>query len=178
MERRRSKLANKNRNSNLNGHAFARGFFAYGTSPTPENTPRGAELKTWTPHAGLGQIAGLNAMDLHPDSSQKIAIALAPRSTDLLHQQHLPRTLNRAVQPPLVVRRQSRVLAWQNPTLVGDKLFQEVGILEIKRFHGEIDLWFGTRRSRLSHGPTTGAAFLTFLRTSLTRHKALLNLLV
>ncbi len=39
-----------------------------------------------------------------------------------LHQQHLARTLDSAIEPPLIMRRQASVLARQDAALVGHKL--------------------------------------------------------
>ena len=58
----------------------------------------------------------------------------------LFHQQHLPRTLDRAVQTPLVMRGQAGVFPRQNAALIGHKLLQQVGVLKVQGVNGEVDL--------------------------------------
>ena len=70
--------------------------------------------------------------------------------------------------------RQSGVLARQNPPLVGDELPQQVGVLEIQRVNGKVNLWFGPRRAHFAGGsPAAGATFLRLIRSSFARHSAL-----
>lgn len=63
-----------------------------------------------------------------------------PTAHDLLHQQHLPGTLDLSVQAALVMRRKSGVLARQDPPCIGHKLPKQRRILKVDRFDREIDL--------------------------------------
>jgi hypothetical protein len=67
----------------------------------------------------------------------------------LLHQKHLTGSLDRAVQPPLIVRGQARVLAGEDSSLVSNKLAEQVGVFEVQGINGKIDLWFRARRPAL-----------------------------
>jgi hypothetical protein len=69
----------------------------------------------------------------------------------LLHQQHLARTFNDAIETPLIVGGEARVFAGQNPALVRGKLSQQGGVFEIEGFYGEIDLGFRTGRPLFNH---------------------------
>ena len=59
---------------------------------------------------------------------------------ELLHEQHLARSLDRTVQAALIMRRQARVFPRQDPSLVRDKLLEQVDVFEIKRVNREINL--------------------------------------
>src|SRR5262245_25256844 len=61
----------------------------------------------------------------------------------LLHQEHLARAFDRAVQASLIVGGETGVFAWENAAVVGHKLPKEIDVLEIKRVDGEVD--FGLR---------------------------------
>jgi len=67
----------------------------------------------------------------------------------LLHEQHLPRALDGAIEPPLVMRRQPGIFAGQNASLVRHKLAQQRNILVIQRIEREIILGLG-RGARVS----------------------------
>jgi hypothetical protein len=77
----------------------------------------------------------------------------------LLHQQHLPRAFDRVGEAALVVGRHPGVFAGQNAALVGHVLAQQIGVLEIQRVGGEVNLGFWTRRA-VFHG--TLAALVLF----------------
>ena len=66
----------------------------------------------------------------------------------LLHQQHLARALDGASQPALIMRRQAGVFSGKEPALIGDELAEQIGILEIERVRGEVNLGFRSRRAR------------------------------
>ena len=58
----------------------------------------------------------------------------------LLHQKHLARALDGVRQAALIMRGHSGVFARQDAALVGDVLPEQVGVLEIKRIFGEVNL--------------------------------------
>ena len=78
-----------------------------------------------------------------------IAGRLASVST-LLHQKHLAGALNRPVQSPLVMGRQTRVFAGQDAALVRHELPEQIRVLEIQGIGREINLWLGTWRANFS----------------------------
>ena len=95
-------------------------------------------------------------------------------AAELLHEQHLARSLDRLVEPSLVMRREPGVLAWQDSPLIGDKLPEQVRIFEVQRVNGEINLGLGTRRADFGDGRTAASAALAgFIGTCFTRHKLL-----
>src|SRR5262249_4927163 len=68
----------------------------------------------------------------------------------LLHQQHLPRALDRGVQAALVMGRQAGVLPGQDAALIGDELLEQVDVLIIQRIDREVDLGLGTNDAGLA----------------------------
>src|SRR5687768_7670369 len=91
---------------------------------------------------------------------RRLQIHSSKSSGELLHQQHLPRTFHRAVQLPLVVRREAGVFPREDAPLVSDKLAEEGGILKIERIDSEIDLRLGPRRARFHRAPAAAFLFL------------------
>ena len=67
------------------------------------------------------------------------------------HQEHLAGALDGAVQAPLIVRGQASVFAREDTTLVGDKLLEQIDVLEIQSVGGEINFGLGPRRAHLGH---------------------------
>ena len=55
------------------------------------------------------------------------------------------------------MRWQAGVFAGQDAALVGHKLPEQVGVLEIKRVDGEINFWFRTRRAVFRGAARTAA---------------------
>ena len=94
---------------------------------------------------------------------------------DLLHEQHLARALDRAVQPALIMRRKTGVFSRQDASLIGDKLPEQVDVLEIKSIHCEINFRLWPRGADFAISRTAMAAFFGFVGTSLSRHKVLLD---
>jgi hypothetical protein len=75
----------------------------------------------------------------------KSGVRLSIENGDLLHQQHLTGAFDRPIQAPLVVRGKAGIFAREDAPLVSDELAQQVGVLEVQRIHGEIDLGLRTR---------------------------------
>src|SRR6185436_13507778 len=103
------------------------------------------------------------------------------RKTGLLHEQHLARSLDRAVEPALVMGRQAGVFAGQDAAVVGDELAQQIDALEIEGVDGEIDLGLRTGRAFFQAAGAAATFAITAVRMSFTGHKGcrgLLNLAV
>src|SRR5262245_41438596 len=94
-------------------------------------------------------------------------------TSGLFHQQHLARALDGAIQPALIVGRQSGIFSRQNATVVRDKLPQQVRVLEIEGVDREINLRLWPRCAFL-HGPAASpsAGAVSFIRVSLAWHKS------
>jgi len=65
----------------------------------------------------------------------------------LLHQQHLARALDGAGQTALVMRGHPGVFARQDAALVGHILPEQIGVFEIERVGGKVNLWLRPRRA-------------------------------
>jgi len=72
------------------------------------------------------------------------------RGKFLLHQQHLPRSFNGAIEPSLIMSRQAGIFAGQNAALIGHKLPEKIDILKIESISGEIHLRLGPRGSHFN----------------------------
>ena len=93
---------------------------------------------------------------------------------NLLHQQHLPRALDGAVQTALVMRGQAGVFARQNAALVGHKLPEQVDVFEIERVNGEINLGLRARACGVRHRGPAATAAVGFVGVGFAGHKAYL----
>src|SRR5262245_7229092 len=90
----------------------------------------------------------------------------------LLHQKHLARTLNRAVQPPLIVSGQASVFPRKNPALISYKLPKQVGVFEVQGIYREIDFRLRARSANFSKRTAAARAPLFwFFRSSFARHR-------
>jgi len=85
----------------------------------------------------------------------------------LLHQKHLARALDGVRQAALIMRGHSGVFARQDAALVGDVLPEQVGVLEIERVLGEVNLRLWARRAVLGGA---AVAALVFFRVCLAWH--------
>jgi hypothetical protein len=91
-----------------------------------------------------------------PPLSQK-SDGTAERRNPLLHQQHLARAFDGAGQAALVMGGQAGVFAGQDAALIGHKLPEQIGVLEIQRVSGEINLGFGPGRATFHRAARTTA---------------------
>ena len=91
---------------------------------------------------------------------------------ELLHEQHLARSLDRAIQAALIMRRQARVFSRQDASLIRHKLFQQIDVFEVKRINRKINLRLRTRRADFIRGTT---ALLGFIWTGFSGHSVLLD---
>jgi hypothetical protein len=90
----------------------------------------------------------------------------------LLHQKHLSGSFDSPVEPALIMSRQTGVFSRENASLVGHKLLEQIGVLEIKSVHGEIDFWFRPGSADFHEGTAaSSAAFIGFFRASLAWHR-------
>jgi len=122
------------------------------------NSARGWQCPCFTPQSY--HLRKSTANHLQFQALKKPRFEVAGRKS--LHEQHLSRAFNGAIQPPLVMRGQAGVFAGQNASLVGHELFEQVGVLEIQGVRGEINLGLGPRRADfIRAGPAAGTAFLS-----------------
>src|SRR5512138_3737694 len=93
------------------------------------------------------------------------------RNQDSLHQEHLTGTLDRAVELPLIMRRQPGVLARQDAAVIGHELLEQSDVLEFQRINGEINFRLGPGCA-FFHAAGAAAAFaaFAFLCVRLTGH--------
>jgi hypothetical protein len=96
----------------------------------------------------------------------------------LLHQEHLARALDGAIQTALIMRGQTGIFAGKDTALVGRELAEQRSVFEIQRVHGEIDLGLRTRRPLFGHRPFAATFAIAPLFMCLARHKPLLDFLV
>jgi len=81
----------------------------------------------------------------------------ARRRNPLLHQQHLARAFDGAGQAALIMGGQAGVFAGQDAALVSHKLPEQIGVLEIQRVGGEINLRFRPGRTTFHRAARTTA---------------------
>jgi hypothetical protein len=102
--------------------------------------------------------ASSNANRLQPIPAKKAARLQTPRSGEIqsLHQQHLARALDGAAQLALIMRGHPGIFARQDAALIGHILPEQIGVFEIERVNGEVNLRFRPRRAifRLVTRPT------------------------
>src|SRR5689334_19390077 len=123
----------------------------------------------WLPAAPPFSIAN------HLQLAAKKSPASGGARIKLLHQQHLTRALDGAVQAALIMRREASVLTRQDAALVGHELTQQIRVLEIERVHREVNLRLRTGRAFLGGTATTAVRFIGI---GLARHKWLLDFAV
>src|SRR5437667_435336 len=71
---------------------------------------------------------------------------------------------------------ESGIFPGKNSALVGNKLPQQIRILEVERIHGEINFGFRPRSADFAQRrAATSAAFTWFFRASFSRHSALFD---
>jgi hypothetical protein len=104
----------------------------------------------------------LKARNVKRENSNEPAHVLRFTFHALFHQQRLARALDGAGQPALVMRGQAGVFAGQDAALVGHKLPEQIGVLEVERVGGEINLRLRTLRAGFRHavGPMVIRSFL------------------
>ena len=91
----------------------------------------------------------------------------------LLHQQHLARALDGTGQLALIMRGHPGVFARQDAALIGHKLPEQIGVLEIERVNGEVNLWLRPRRAIFR--PVTRPAAVPFVCISFAWHGYLIS---
>jgi hypothetical protein len=91
----------------------------------------------------------------------------------LLHHQHLARPFDRAAEQALIMRRQTRVFAGQQPTRVSHILPEQIHIFEIDGVDGEIDLGLGPQSTMLHTVPARTPPILAFFRIRFAWHNLL-----
>jgi hypothetical protein len=94
---------------------------------------------------------------------------------NLLHQQHLPGTLDGTIQPPLVMGWKPGIFAGKNATLVSHELPEQIDIFVIQGIRREINFRFWPRSPHFRKRPAATTAFFRFVRSSFSRHKRLLD---
>ena len=93
------------------------------------------------------------------------------RAKASLHQQHLAGALDGAIEAALIMRGQPGVFSGENAALIGDKLLEQVGVLEIQGVHGEVDLRFGPGGARFTRGGPAARSALFFVSVGFAWHK-------
>ncbi len=86
-----------------------------------------------------------------------------------LHQQHLTRAFDGAVQAALIMRGQSGVFAREDAALISHKRAEQVRVLEVQSVHREINLRLRARRAFFCGAATTTA--VGFVCVCLARHR-------
>jgi len=109
------------------------------------------------------------------DSRKRAARLQTLRGGEILslHQQHLARALDGAGHAALIMRGHPGVFARQDAALIGHKLPEQIGVFEIKRVNGEINLWF--RPLRAIFRPVTRPAAVPFVCIGFAWHGYLIS---